>query len=120
MSEDVFSVTVRVVADGVVLAVRGDLDAHTTPELLERIGDLSLHSGQLFVVDLSGLLFCDSSGISAFIAARNHALSARADIVLVAVPRQVLRVLGMIGLEALFTVRPSVEHAFSDRRAGGG
>lgn len=120
MSGDVFSVTVRPVEGGVVLAVRGCLDAHTAPEVLERIGDISVYAGQLFVVDLSGLLFCDSSGISAFIAARNHASAAHADIVLVAVPRQVLRILGMIGLDALFTMRPSVEHAFSDRRAGGG
>ncbi|MGZ3145316.1 STAS domain-containing protein [Lentzea chajnantorensis] len=75
----------------------------------------SLSRGQLLVVDLSGLRFCDSSGISAFIAARNLAVGAQADVVLVAVPRQVLRVLDVVGLGALFTVRSSVEDALSGR-----
>ncbi|MEU7479787.1 STAS domain-containing protein [Lentzea sp. NPDC042327] len=110
-----FSVTVRTVAAGVVLTIRGDLDAHTSPGVLARTGELSLSRGQLLVVDLSGLRFCDSSGISAFIAARNLAVGAQADVVLVAVPRQVLRVLDVVGLGALFTVRSSVEDALSGR-----
>ncbi|GHH39890.1 STAS domain-containing protein [Lentzea cavernae] len=120
MSDDAFSVSLHQVETGVVLAVRGDLDAYTSPQLLEKIGGISLVRGQVLVVDLSGTRFCDSSGISAFVAARNLAATAHAGIVLAAVPRQILRVLGMVGLDSLFTISPSVQDALSAHRAGSG
>lgn len=48
--------------------------------------------------------FCDSSGISALLAARSHALAAQADIALAAVPAHTLRVLGIIGLDQVFAL----------------
>ncbi|MCG8925067.1 STAS domain-containing protein [Lentzea sp. CC55] len=117
MNDDAFSMSVRPVTAGVVLGLKGDVDAHTSPGVLAEIRGLVLSEGELLVLDVSGMRFCDSSGISAFIAARNHAAAARADIVLVGVPRQTLRVLGMIGLDALFTFRPDLDDALSSRGA---
>ncbi|MFE9420575.1 STAS domain-containing protein [Streptomyces griseofuscus] len=53
---------------------------------------------------LAGMEFCDSSGISALLAARSHALAAQADIALAAVPAHTLRVLGIIGLDQVFAL----------------
>ncbi|SDO46615.1 STAS domain-containing protein [Lentzea jiangxiensis] len=117
MSDDAFSMSLRPVAAGVVLGLKGDVDTHTAPGVLAGIRGLVLREGELLVLDVSGMRFCDSSGISAFIAARNHAAAARADVVLVGVPRQTLRVLGMIGLDALFTFRPNLDDALSARDA---
>ncbi|AWZ10132.1 hypothetical protein DRB96_40075 [Streptomyces sp. ICC1] len=50
--------------------------------------------------------FCDSSGISALIAARNHVRAAHADIALAAVPAHTLRVLRIIGLDQVFRLLP--------------
>ncbi|MGW0496027.1 STAS domain-containing protein [Streptomyces sp. NPDC003007] len=93
-------------ATGPVLRVTGDLDYDQAPVLRGRLDQLSLAPGQCLVLDLAGLEFCDSSGITALLAARQHALAAGADIVLAAVPANLLRVLTLVGLDQVFTLRP--------------
>ncbi|MFJ5997289.1 STAS domain-containing protein [Streptomyces sp. NPDC092370] len=96
----------RATATGPVLYVTGDLDYDQAPELRGSLGRLSLAPGQCLVLDLAGLEFCDSSGITALLAARQHALAAGADVVLAAVPSNLLRVLTLVGLDQVFTLRP--------------
>jgi anti-anti-sigma factor len=96
----------RDTATGAVLHVAGDLIFDQAPELRSRLDQLPLSPGQCLVLDLSGLEFCDSSGITALLAARQHALAADADIVLAAVPANLLRVLTLVGLDQVFTLRP--------------
>lgn len=100
------TIDLRSTAAGPVLRVAGDLDFDRAPALRVRIDQLSLESGQCLVVDLSGLDFCDSSGITALLAARQHALAAGADIVLAAVPAHLMRVFTLVGLDRVFTLRP--------------
>lgn len=108
-----FSVATRATATGPVLIVRGELDLATAPELLEKIKDLIMTRGQLLVVDLAELRFCDSSGITALIAARNVTATADAHIALVSVPVQLNRVLNLIGLARSFPTYPSTEQAIA-------
>ncbi|MFF7721463.1 STAS domain-containing protein [Streptomyces luteogriseus] len=96
----------RDTATGPVLHVAGDLDFDQAPELRGRLDRLTLSPGQCLVLDLSGLTFCDSSGITALLAARQHAMAAGADIILAAVPANLLRVLTVVGLDQVFTLRP--------------
>ncbi len=110
MTDD-FTATTRLTPTGVVLHFVGQLDAATTPKALHAIGDLVLRDGQHVVVDLSELDFCDSSGISALIAARNTALAADAAIALVAVPRRLARTFALIGLDRVFPTYPTIEAA---------
>ncbi|MEU1004743.1 STAS domain-containing protein [Streptomyces tibetensis] len=91
---------------GPVLYVAGDLDFDRAPVLRSRLDQLPLSRGQCLVLDLSGLAFCDSEGITALLAARQHALAAGADIALAAVPANLLRVLTLVGLDQVFTLRP--------------
>ncbi|SMQ21068.1 anti-anti-sigma factor [Streptomyces sp. Ag82_O1-12] len=91
---------------GPVLHVAGDLDFDQAPVLRGRLDQLALSPGQCLVLELSGLALCDSSGITALLAARQHALAADADIVLAAVPANLLRVLTLVGLNQVFTLRP--------------
>ncbi|MFE0893457.1 STAS domain-containing protein [Streptomyces rochei] len=58
-----------------------------------------------------GLEFCDSSGITAMIAAHNHALPAQADVALAAVPGHILRVLRLVGLDQILALHPDGEAA---------
>ncbi|MEU8951068.1 STAS domain-containing protein [Streptomyces sp. NPDC048489] len=95
-------VTHRDAATGPVLEVIGELDYTTAPQLREHVTALSLQSGQLLVLDLANMEFCDSSGISALIAARNHTQARQADIALSAVPAHTLRVLRIVGLDQVF------------------
>jgi anti-anti-sigma factor len=100
------TIDLRATPNGPVLRVAGDLDFDRAPELRRHIDQLPLETGQCLVMDLSGLGFCDSSGITALLAARQRALAAGADIVLAAVPANLMRVLTLVGLDRVFTLLP--------------
>jgi anti-anti-sigma factor len=103
------NVTRRDTAAGPVLDVTGSLDYDHAATLRQEVGLLSLESGQCLSIDLSGLDFCDSSGISALLSARQHVLAAGADMVLVSVPANTLRIMTMVGLHRVFTIRPGAD-----------
>ncbi|WP_030387734.1 STAS domain-containing protein [Streptomyces sp. NRRL S-241] len=105
------NIEVREAPTGPVLEVIGELDYDTSAELRDLLAALPLKPGQRLVLDLARMEFCDSSGISALIAARNHAQSAGSDISLAAVPANTLRVLRVVGLDQVFPLHPAVESA---------
>ena len=109
-----FSATTRATGSGPVVTVHGEVDVATAPRLRAEIGALTLGRGQLLVVDLAGVTFCDSSGISALIAARNVAEAAGAAVALAALPARLSRTFGLIGLADFFPTYPSAEDAFRD------
>lgn len=109
-----FSVATRTTGAGAVVTVEGELDVATAPRLRAGVAALALGPGQLLVVDLAGVTFCDSSGISALIAARNVAEAAGADVALAAVPARLSRTFGLIGLADFFPAYPSAEDAFRE------
>lgn len=105
------TVRTRTTAAGPVIAVAGELDHLTAPEVRAVLPGLVLRPGQQLVVDLGSLTFCDSTGITVLIAARNHALAARATIALAAVPDQVGRIFSMVGLDQVFPTHPTAQDA---------
>lgn len=101
----------RATPSGAVVELVGDLDHHTAPEVRAALPGLDLRQGQQLTLDLDGLGFCDSSGITVLIAARNHALAAEARIALAAVPDRVSRIFRMVGLEQVFPAYPTARAA---------
>ncbi|MFF1306003.1 STAS domain-containing protein [Streptomyces sp. NPDC058307] len=99
-------ITTRDAATGPVLKLFGELDYANVAELRAVLDELSLQPGQCLVLDMSGLEFCDSSGITALIAARSSAQAVQADVALAAVPPHTLRVLRIVGLDQIFTIHP--------------
>ncbi|MFF3330632.1 STAS domain-containing protein [Streptomyces sp. NPDC002888] len=97
-------ITPRDAATGPVLEIGGELDYSNATELRDRVARFTLEPGQCLILDLAGLTFCDSSGITALIAARNHALAAGADVALTGVPSNTLRILRIVGLDQIFTI----------------
>jgi anti-anti-sigma factor len=104
-------ITARDAMTGPVLEITGELDYANAPELRERLTTLALRPGQRLVLDLAGMGFCDSSGITALIAARTHAHAAQADIALAAVPAHTLRILHIVGLDQIFALYPDSDAA---------
>ncbi|MET7683394.1 STAS domain-containing protein [Streptomyces sp. NPDC005423] len=98
-------ITVRSAATGPVVEVAGELDYTSAPELRDLLTTLALPPGGRLVLDLGGMDFCDSSGLTALIVARNLAQAAGADLVLAAVPAHTLRVLRTVGLDQVFLIR---------------
>ncbi|MEV2251560.1 STAS domain-containing protein [Streptomyces sp. NPDC050147] len=105
------AIRTKATAAGPVVELTGELDHESCYRLREVLPGLSLRPGQQLVVDLTGVTLCDSSGISALIAARNHALAARAAIALAAVPGRVSRVLASVGLGPVFPTYPTAHAA---------
>ncbi|MFD3546953.1 STAS domain-containing protein [Streptomyces sp. NPDC058655] len=101
----------RTTPAGPVVELSGDLDHHTAPDVRALLPGIRLRPGQQLVVDLAGLSFCDSAGITVLIAARNHALAAGAQIVLAAVPERVSRIFRIVGLDQVFPTHPTAADA---------
>ncbi|GAA2435882.1 STAS domain-containing protein [Streptomyces lavendulocolor] len=91
---------------GPVVTVAGDLDHQSAARLRDALRDVPLRPGETLLLDLHGLTFCDSSGISVFIAAHRQAETAQARMALQQVPDTVARVLTVVGLDQVFEIRP--------------
>ncbi|MFE7854197.1 STAS domain-containing protein [Streptomyces sp. NPDC101209] len=104
-------ITVRDASTGPVWEITGALDYTTAPELREQLTTLTIRPGQRLVLDLAGMDFCDSSGITALITAHNHAQAAQADLALAAVPANTVRVLRMVGLDQVIPLYPDTDAA---------
>ena len=102
-------ITTRDAETGPVLEMFGQLDYANVTELHDVLRGLTLRPGQCLVLDMSGLEFCDSSGITALIAARGNAQDVQADVALAAVPPNMLRVLRIVGLDQIFTIHPDTQ-----------
>ncbi|WP_393061530.1 STAS domain-containing protein [Streptomyces sp. LN549] len=105
------TIAVHHAGTGPVLEITGDLDHATAPELRQAVDRLTLASGQLLVVDLTGLQFVDSSGITALLVARNLATEQGGDMALAAVPANTARILRIVGLDRVFTLYPDTSTA---------
>ncbi|MFD6994481.1 STAS domain-containing protein [Streptomyces sp. NPDC059943] len=101
----------RTTSAGPVLELTGELDHISCSQVRDLLPGLVLQRGQQLVIDLTGVTFCDSSGITALIAARNHALATHAGIALAAVPHHIHRIFTMVGLDQVFASYPTAQAA---------
>ncbi|MFJ7151515.1 STAS domain-containing protein [Streptomyces sp. NPDC100445] len=110
-------ITIRDAATGPVLEISGDLDYGSATELRDLFPTLDLRPGRRLVLELAGMTFCDSSGITALIAAHNHALAAGADMALAAVPAHTMRILRIVGLDQVFPLLPRSDNGSGSENA---
>ncbi|KMS74772.1 metal ABC transporter ATPase [Streptomyces viridochromogenes] len=106
--------------DWAVLQVSGELDLVTSPVMRQHIHDVVAEGRHSLVLDLSEVMFCDSSGVGVLIAARRLIRSCQGSLRLI-LPAQgaadgshVNRVLGALGVRRLFEVYPDVAAAVAD------
>jgi anti-sigma B factor antagonist len=87
------------------MSVAGEIDLYTAPRLHgELITALAGGGPARIVVDMSGVEFCDSTGMNVLLAAQRQAREGGGDVQL-AGPRPAIRkVLQVTGLETVFTV----------------
>ncbi|WP_406837745.1 STAS domain-containing protein [Streptomyces sp. AHU1] len=103
-----------------VLRVSGELDLVTSPALRQSVHDVVATGRHSIVLDLSGVVFCDSSGVGVLIAARRLMRSCRGRLRLIlpaggaADGSHVNRVLGALGVRRLFDVYPDVDAAVDE------
>jgi anti-anti-sigma factor len=106
--------------DWAVLQVSGELDLVTSPVMRQHIHDVVAEGRHSLVLDLSDVMFCDSSGVGVLIASRRLIRSCQGSLRLI-LPAQgaadgshVNRVLGALGVRRLFEVYPDVAAAVAD------
>ncbi|UNM15798.1 STAS domain-containing protein [Streptomyces formicae] len=103
-----------------VLHVRGELDLVSSPVVRRRIHDAVAMGRRDLVLDLSGVLFCDSSGVGVLISARRLMRSCRGRLRLILPARgavegsHVNRVLAALGVRRLFEVYQDVAAAVDE------
>lgn len=106
--------------DWAVLQVAGELDLVTSPMLRQHIHDEVAEGRHSLVLDLSEVMFCDSSGVGVLIAARRLIRSCQGSLRLIlpahgaAEGSHVNRVLGALGVRRLFEVYPDVAAAVAE------
>jgi anti-sigma B factor antagonist len=97
-------VTSRSHGDRTVLSVTGEIDLYTAPTLQSELMT-ALSPGQVWViVDMSGVDFCDSTGINVLLAAHRHARERGGGLQLASPGTATRKVLQVTGLESVFTV----------------
>ncbi|WP_310741761.1 MULTISPECIES: STAS domain-containing protein [unclassified Microbispora] len=94
-----------------LLVVAGDLDHHTTPRLRAALEEIEFGPGADLVIDLSGLTFCDSTGIATLVAAHQRAHDAGAALLLAGLDSDITRVFQIMGLDRLLAFYDSPEEA---------
>ncbi|GAA1584225.1 STAS domain-containing protein [Actinoplanes couchii] len=100
-------------ADVAVLHLRGELDADTAAQLQAALTELLERPVPRIVVDLSGLKFCDSVGLSAFITSK-EVISARGGWLSFAGANLFLtQLMENVGLGRYFAIFPEVDDAIA-------
>jgi anti-sigma B factor antagonist len=92
-----------------VLAVRGEIDAFTSPRLRERLAELMDDGHFALVVDLEGVDFMDSTGLGVLVSSLKRAKEHGGELSLVCTSPQILRVLSITGLDRVFEVRATID-----------
>ena len=85
-----------------ILTVRGELDISTSPRLHQELNDLIDAGTQQIEIDLSGVVFMDSSALSALVAAHQRAAGQHQRLTLANPSPVCTKVLGITGLDRLF------------------
>jgi anti-sigma B factor antagonist len=99
-----------------VLAVNGELDIATTATLRDRIVNILKDTTTPVIVDLSGVDFCDATGLSLLLSAQRRAKLHGLTIAFAGPRPIVAKLLRITGLDQLFTVYASLAAAKAGTR----
>ncbi|MGW6564460.1 STAS domain-containing protein [Streptomyces sp. NPDC054975] len=103
-----------------VLRIRGEMDLLSSPLVRRRVHDAVAGGRHDVVLDLSGVIFCDSSGVGVLIATRRLMRSCQGRLHVVLPARgsedasHVNRVLAALGVRRLFDVYGDAADAVDD------
>ncbi|MFF1542249.1 STAS domain-containing protein [Streptomyces sp. NPDC058291] len=117
MSEPILTVVQQIHEAGpVVLRVTGELDHHTAPQLTQALDGVPFAPGAPLVIDLGGVSYCDSTGITVLVTAYHRAEAAGCSLSLTGLSLYFTRLFQTVGLDQVFTVHPTVEDAVTAPR----
>jgi anti-sigma B factor antagonist len=90
----------------VVVTVSGELDLSTAPGLESHLDRVLVRDGpQRVALELSGLLFCDSTGLGLLVHTWKRLQPIGGELVLLRLPKHMVQLLKRTGLDKLFSQR---------------
>jgi anti-sigma B factor antagonist len=94
-----------------VVRISGEVDVHSASHLQSGLLSVFDAGSPAVILDLSQLLFIDSTGLGALVASLNVAMEREVDFLLAEPSDRVVRLLEITGLDHVFTVYRRVEDA---------
>ena len=94
-----------------VLALRGELDAHTAPDFEAALQSCLDDGDARLVADGSGLSYVSSAGLGVFMAFVEPARDSGGDLKIAALPERVFEVFDLLGFPTVFDMHETVEEA---------
>ena len=99
--------------DTIIIRLRGEIDIATAPALRERLLDVLRPGMGVVILDLSGVLFCDASGLGVLVGVHHHATAVGVTLRLTALRPRVTRLLHIHGLDRVLTIFPALADALT-------
>jgi anti-sigma B factor antagonist len=93
-----------------LITVAGELDFSTAADLRDVIRETHFTPVGV-VIDLTGVEYCDSTGITVLVTASQQAVKAGSPLALAGLSDSLQRVFGIAGLHELFSSYPTVDQA---------
>jgi anti-anti-sigma factor len=99
-----------------IVAIRGRMDAVTTPQIENRLGQLIEGGEKKLLVDLQQLDYISSAGLRALLSTAKRLKGEQGDLVFACLEGHVKEVFEMSGFYSIFKVFDSVETALEQSR----
>jgi anti-sigma B factor antagonist len=96
-----------------IVSVTGELDIATAEQAYSYISEVIDGRSAPVTVDLSGLTFCDASGLGALARVARHARQAGRQLMLESVRPSVMKIMRITGLDRAFPELHPSAHAYS-------
>ena len=105
------TLTTRVLGHATVVAVAGEIDVYTAPELRARFIELIDAGAHHLVVDLDEVGFMDSTGLSVLVGVLARLRPHEGSLRVVCAQERVLQLFRITGLTAVFPIHPDFAEA---------
>ncbi len=111
MSVRRFETTAEIVGGVRVVAVRGELDIATSPQVRDLLSDAATDQVRPLVIDLGECEFIDSTGLAALLHGAKPAQNGQSHVAIVSPPGNVRRMLELTAIDRTIPVFETVDQA---------
>jgi anti-sigma B factor antagonist len=94
-----------------VVAVSGEIDVATAPQLRESLHRVIARGGATIVLDLLGVTFLDSTALGVFVGALKRCRELGGDLHVVVADARILKIFEITGLSSVFTITDTLQAA---------
>ena len=98
------NVSSRSQGDHTIVIAAGEIDLYTAPRLHRELVDVPDDRPARVIVDMSGVVFCDSTGMNVLLSSLRRAKERGGQLELAAPRAAVRKILQVTGLDSVFTV----------------